>query len=160
MVAIVFFDVEIHAAIALVGIAVVDDFLHQLLLFNDVSGGVGLDAGRKHIQLLHSGMVAIGVVLGYFHGLELLQSCLLFNFVVAFIGIVLQVAHIGDVAHIAHFVAQRFQIAKQHIESDGRACVPQVRVAIHGGSAHIHTHRLFVDRHKMLFSAGECIVNE
>ena len=49
MVAIVFFDVEIHAAIALVGIAVVDNFLHQLLLFNDVSGGVGRYIERNGI---------------------------------------------------------------------------------------------------------------
>ena len=44
MVLVVLLDVEVDAAVALVGIAVVEDLLDERLLFDDVAGGVRLDA--------------------------------------------------------------------------------------------------------------------
>jgi hypothetical protein len=55
------------------------------------------------------------------------------------------VPHIGDVAHIAHFVTQVLKVAEEHIEGDGRAGVAQVGVAIDGGAAHVHAHMTFMD---------------
>ena len=46
VVAVVGLDVEVHAAVALIGVAVVDDLLDEFFLLDDVSRGMGLDAGR------------------------------------------------------------------------------------------------------------------
>ena len=105
-----------------------------------------LNAGGQHVEALHSGMVAVGIVLCHLHGFQLLQTSLLGNFVLAFVGIVFQMTHIGNVAHIAHLVAKVLQIAINHIERDGRTGVAQVAVTIYRRSADIHTHATFGQR--------------
>jgi len=53
-------------------------------------------------------------------------------------GILLQMSHVGDIAHVAHFIADVGQIAEKHIESDGRTCMSQMSVTIDGRAAHVH----------------------
>ena len=158
VVAVIFLHVEIDAAVALVGISGIENLLHELFLLDDVPGGVRLDAGRQHAQRLHGGMVAIGIVLRHFHGLELLEARLLGNLVLALVGIVLEVPHVGDVAHIAHLVAQLLQMAEKHVEGDGGTRVTQVRIAIDGGAAHIHAHMGRRQRHKQLLAPRERVI--
>ena len=154
MVLVVFHHIEVHGAVALVGIAVVENLLHELLLLDDVAGGVRLNARRQHAEGFHGGMVAVGVVLGYFHGLELLEAGLLCYFVVTLVGVVLQVAHVGDVAHVAHLVAKMTQITENDVESDGGTGVAQMWVAVYCRSAHIHAHIGCMQRHKSLLAAA------
>ena len=85
-------------------------------------------------------MVSVGVELHDLHRLELLEACFLRYLIFAFIGIVLEVPHIGDVAHVAHFVAEVHKIAIEDIEGDSGTCVPQMGVAVHRRSADIHAH--------------------
>jgi hypothetical protein len=73
-------------------------------------------------------------------GSKLLQSGALGDLVLAFVHIVHQVAHIGDVAHVAHLVAQVGEPAVEHIEGEEAAHVPQVHIAVHGGSTHVQSH--------------------
>ena len=121
---------------------------------------MGLDAGRQHVERLHSGMVAVSVVLCHLHGLELLEACLLGDLVLALVGIMLKMAHVGDVAHIAHLVAQLLQVAEQHVEGDGRTGVAQVRVAIDRGAAHVHAHHGLTEGHEVFLAPCEGIVDE
>ena len=151
--------VEVHRALALVGIAVGQDFLYQLYLLDDVARGVRLYAGGQHVQGAHGVVVAVGVVLRHLHGFQLLQACLLGNLVLAFVGIVLQVPHVGNVAHVAHLVAQVAQVAEEQVEGDGRTRMPQVRVAIYSRAAHVHAHVGSVQRHKGFFPSVEGVVN-
>ena len=44
----------------------------------------------------------------------------------------LQMAHIGDVAHVAHLVTEVFQIAEKNIKRDGRTGMSQMGIAING----------------------------
>ena len=76
-------------------------------------------------------MIAVGVVLCYLHRLELLQTCLLCYLVVAIVGIVLQMAHVGDVSDVAHLIALMLEVAEQDVEGYCRACMAQMRIAIH-----------------------------
>ena len=160
MVFVVFLYIEIYRAVAHVGIAVVKNLLHQLLLLDDMTRGVGLDRGGKHVEHIHSLVVAVGIVLGYLHRLELLQSGLLLYLVVALIGVVLQMAHVGDVAHIAHFVAQMLQVSEEDIKRDGGAGVAQMGVAIYGGAAHIHAHVGGMQRLEGLLLARQRVINQ
>ena len=102
---VILLHVEVDRTVALVGKTVVENLLNELLLLDDVARSVRLDARRQHVERLHGSVIAVGVVLCYLHRLELLQACLLLNLVVALVSVVLQVAHIGDVAHIAHLIA-------------------------------------------------------
>ena len=105
-------------------------------------------------------MVAVGVVLCHFHGLELLEARLLGNLVLALVGVMLEMADVGDVAHVAHLVAQLLQVAEQHVEGNGRTGMTQVRVAIDRGAADVHAHHRLVQRHEVLLASGEGIVDE
>ena len=157
---VVFAHIEIDAAVAHIGITGIKDFLHQLNLLHHMAGGQRLDAGAQHVQLVHGLVVAVGVVLRHLHGLQLLQAGLLGNLVLAFVSIVFQVTHIGDVAHIAHLIAQMHQVAVQHIESDGGPGVAQMTVAIDGGTADIHAHVVGSEGFEKLFLVRKSIVNQ
>ena len=119
-----------------------------------------LDAGRQHVQRLHSLVVAVFVVLHHLHRLQLLQPCLLGYLVLPLVGIVLQMAHVRDVADIAHLVAQVLQIAEQHVECDGRPSVPQMGVAIDRRTAYIHAHMAFVKGFEKFFATRQRIINK
>jgi hypothetical protein len=67
--------------------------------------------------------------------------------------------HVGNVAYIAHFVTEVFQISENQVESDGWTCVTKVRIAINGGTADIHAHMRGVQRLERLLAAREAVVN-
>ena len=160
MVFVIFLYVEIHASVAFVGISVVDDFLHELFLLNDVSCGMGFNAWRQHVESLHGVVIAVGVVLCYLHGLKLFESCLLLYLVVSLVGIVLEVSHVCNVTHVAHFVSEMLEITEEDVEGDGRARVSEMRVAIYCRSANIHSHVWGVYRLEEHFASSQCIVNQ
>ena len=89
-----------------------------------------------------------------FHGFKLLKPRFFLDFVIAFVGIVLQMAHIGDVADITDLVAQMSQVSEQDVECDGRARVPEVRVAVNRRPANIHAHVGRMHRLKALLAPG------
>ena len=103
--------VKVYGAVADVGIAVVYYLPYQLLLLYDMTSGMRLYAWRQHIELLHSAVEAARIVSRYLHGLQLLHPGLLGYLVLALVGIVFQMAHVGDVPDIAHLVAQMLQVA-------------------------------------------------
>ena len=154
MVGIVFLHVEVDAAVALVCIARCQYLLHRLYLLHYVAGGTRLDGGRSHVQLAHGFLIAESVVLHHLHGLQLLEAGLLRYLVFAFVGIVLQMAYVGDVAHIADLVAKVPEQLEQHVVGDPGTGVSQMGVAIDGGTADIHAHMAFVyGFEELLFAA-------
>ena len=100
-------------------------------------------------------MVSVCVELHDLHRLELLEACFLRYLIFAFIGIVLEVPHIGDVTHIAHLVTKVLQVTIEDIESDGRSSMPQMGVAIDRWPADIHAHMPFVQGSEGLFETSE-----
>ena len=160
MILVILLDIEVDRAVALVGIAIVEDFLYQFLLLDDMACGMRLDARRQHIQRFHGIMVAVGVVLRNLHWLQLLQACLLLNLVIALISIVLQMAHVGDVSNVANLVAQVLEIAEEYIEGDGRTRMTEMRIAIHSWATNIHAHVRSVERSESLFRTSESVVDQ
>ena len=133
-------DIEIDTSVRLIGKAVVEDLLHQLLLFDDMAGSMGLDRGTQTAQRVHGRMIAVGVVLCNLHRLKLFQPCLLGYLVLTLVGIVLQVAYVGDVAHVTYLIAQVLQVAEHKVERDGWTGVSQMWVAINRRSADVHAY--------------------
>ena len=82
-----------------------------------------LDTGWKYIQGFHCLVVAIEVILHYFHGFQLLQTGLFGDFIFAFVCIVFQMTDIGNVTDITYLVSQMGKITEQDIERDGGTCV-------------------------------------
>ena len=103
---IVALHIEIDRAVRLISIACIEDTLNHLDLLDDMARSVWLDRWRLNAKLTHSIVVALGVVVRNLHRLELLEACLLSNLILTLVGILLEVAHIGDVTHIAHLVAK------------------------------------------------------
>ena len=83
-------------------------------------------------------MVAGQVVLHHFHRFELFEACLLRNLVLAVVGIMFEVTYVGDVADVAHLVAEVTEIAEKYVEGDCRTCVTEMAVAVDGRTADIH----------------------
>lgn len=110
---IVFGYIEVNGAFAFVGITVLQNLFYQFYLFDDVSRRMRLDARRKHVQRFHGLVVAVDVILRHFHRLELFQTGFFRDFVFAVVGIVLQVAYIGNVAHVAYLVADMREVAEK-----------------------------------------------
>ena len=73
----------------------------------------------------------------------------------SFIG---QMPHIGNVANIPNLVTQILQIAKDHIKINVATRMTQMWIAIHCGSADIHSHKWWIDRLKNFFLPTECVV--
>ena len=159
-VAVVLLHVEIDAAVALVGIAGGEDLLHGLYLLDDVARGARFDGGRRHVQQAHRLVVAQGIGLHDLHRLQLLQPGLLRDLVLPFVGIVLQVSHVRDVADIAHPVAQVAQELAEHVVGHARPGVAEVGVAVDGRPADVHPHVAGMDGLEEFLPAGQCIGNE
>ena len=156
---VVLFDIEIYRSVALIRIAVVENFLHELLLFDDMSGGMRLYRRRQNVQRAHRIVVAVSVILRYLHGLKLLETGLLLYFVVAFVGIVLKMAYVSDVPDVANLVSNVLKVAEKDVESDCRTGVSEVRVAVNGWSADIHSHVGRIDRLEEFLLPVKRIVN-
>ncbi len=153
--------VEIDRAIDHVGIAAVEDGLDHVDLFDDVAGSARLDAGRQHVEHAHHLVEAQRVALHDLHGLHLLQARLLGDLVLAaHVDVALEMPHIGDVAHVAHLVADVLQVTKNDIEADEGAAVAQVHVAVHRRTAYIHAHLAGHQRFERLFLSRQTIVND
>ncbi len=105
MVTVVFGNIEIYRSGTFIGISAFKNFLYVLDLLYDVSGGMRLYRRRKHVERLHGLVVAVEVVLHHFHGLKLFEPGFLGHFVLTVVGIMFEMAYIGDIAHISHLVA-------------------------------------------------------
>ena len=94
----------------------------------------------------------------HLHRLQLFEPGLLGDLVLALVGVVLQMAHVGDVAHVAHLVARSLEVTEQQVERHGGPGVAQMRIAVDRGTADIHAHAARNERLEDLLAAGERIV--
>ena len=156
---VVFLHIKVDGAIALISKAIVENLLHQLLLFDDVSCGMRLNARGQTIESLHCFMKTIGVILSHLHRFQLLQPRLLGYFVFALIGIMLQVPDISDVAHITHLISNMLEETENYIESDCWTSMSKMSVTIYCRSANIHAHVWRMQWAEHLFFSGQGVVN-
>jgi hypothetical protein len=147
-------DIEIDAAVRLVGVALVDERRDHFDLFRDVSAGARRNAGPPHAQRVHGIEIAFGVGLDDLHGPRLRLRRLAQDAVFAAVE---QVAHVGDVLYIQHIEARRAQEAHERIESDVGFGVPDMRVVVDCWPAHIHGNLAGHERHKLLHLAAQHI---
>ncbi len=116
----VFFNIKIYRTFAFVTHSFFQNgFNHRNLLYN-MSGSTRFDAGFQHIEFIHGGMIAVSKILYHFHRFQLLKACFFCNFIFAFVGIIFEVANIGNITHIAHFEAQVLQVTKYQVEGNSR----------------------------------------
>lgn len=118
-----------------------------------------LDARRQHVERFHIVVIAVEVVLHYFHGLELFEASLLCNFVFAVVRVVFQVSDVGDIAYIAHLVSQVSQIAQYDVKSYGGAGVSQMRISVHCRAADVHAYERGVQGLEGLLAAAHRVVD-
>ena len=120
---IVFFDVEIYRATALVGKTALEYLACVLYLLGNMPRRSRFDRWRQYVESLHSIVVSESKMLYHFHRLELLETCFFLYLVFAVVGIVFEMTHIGDIAYVSHFITAVFQPSEKYIECYGRACV-------------------------------------
>jgi hypothetical protein len=73
---------------------------------------------------------------------------------VAFVGVIFEVAHIGNVAYVPDFVSEELQVSGHHIEAQERPDVPKMHVIVDCRAANIHSDPARMDGLKFfLFSA-------
>ena len=154
---VIFLYIKIHGPVGFVCITGLQDLLHGLYLLDDMAGSTRLYGRRLHVEKAHGLMVAFRIILHHLHGFQLLQAGLLGNLVLPFVGIMLQMAHVRDVADIAHLIAQIFKETEQDVIGDPGPGMAQMSISIHGGSAHVHAGVALVDGLEKLLVVGESI---
>jgi hypothetical protein len=90
----------------------------------------------------------VGVALHDFHGFKVLKFGLLANLIFPVVGIIYQVAYIGNIANIPHFVAQVHKVAVEDIEAGKSAYIAKMYIAVNSGSANVQANIRRVDREK------------
>ena len=152
------FYVKIDRTVNFIGQSGIKDLLYQGYLFQDMSRGSGFDAGGQGIEFCHGLVVAYGVILYHFHGLELFQAGLARNLVFPRVGIVLEMSHIGNVPDITYLISQMPEQTHQYIVSNSRTGMSQVRVAIYGRAADIKPYVAGYKRFEFFFLTGKRVM--
>jgi hypothetical protein len=128
-------------------------------LFHDVSGSGGFNAWREDVELAHDFVKVFRVLFDDLHWFELFDARLFGDFVFAFIGIAFQVAYIGNIAHIAHFVSEKAQVAGDDIEGEECPHISEVHLIIDSGAAHIHADLSGVDAFEFFLFSREGVAD-
>ena len=132
--------VEIHVAAGKIGVAGVQQLGDDLDIVIDQAGG-GLNGVRPlDIQLAAVVKESVGIVLGHLHDGLVLPVSALEHFILAFVSVRGQMAHVRDVHDTVDAVAGIAQELFQHVLHDIAAEVADVGEVIHRGAAGIHFH--------------------
>ena len=102
-------------------------------------------------------MVTEGEMLYHLHRLELLQPCLLGYLVLSFVGIMLQMPHVGYIPDIADLVAKVPEQLEEHVVGHAGAGMAKVRFTVHGGAAHVHPDMSGIDGSEQFLLPAEGI---
>ena len=148
---VILLNIEIYRAVGFIGITCIENALNEIYLLHDVPRSVWLDRWSQDIELLHSFVVTLGIVVRHLHRLQLLKASLLCDLILSLIGIMLQMAYIGNVANIAHLISQMGEVTVQNIESNCRTGVSQMCVTVNSRAADIKSNVSFVNRFEYFF---------
>ena len=160
MIFVVLLHIKVNRPFAHIGIAVFENLFYILDLFDDMPRSMRLDTGRQHIERLHRFVVAVEIKLYHLHRFELFETGFFRDLILSLIGIVFEMSHIGDIAHIAYLITDVFQVTEKQIKCNGRAGMTQMGIAIYRRTAHIHSRIGRIDRYEFLFTPIQCIINE
>ena len=133
-------DVEVDAAVGLIGESVGDDLFDHADLLDDVSGGGRFNGRRQDVEHPHHIVEVVRVPLDHLHGLEVLEPGLLANLVFPVVGVARQVTDIGDVPDVAHLVSEVDEIPEDHVEGQEGPHIAEVNIAVHGRTTDVHAH--------------------
>ncbi len=124
-----------------------------------MAAGAGRDVRPEHIKSIHVLEIGARIVLYDLHWLKALSSCLPSNLVFAFIGIVREVSHVGDVLHVANPIAHVLQITAHYVKGEVYFGMSNVSVSIDSRAADIHTHKPLMDGDERLLLSGKVVVD-
>ena len=97
--------VEVNRAFAFVSVSGVQNLQNQLNQYDDMSRSKRLEAWRKNVECFHCLVVTVQEILNDFHGFQLFQTCFFGNLIFSVVGIMFQMAYIGNIAYITYFVS-------------------------------------------------------
>src|SRR5450759_264147 len=84
----------------------------------------------------------------------------LFNLIFTFVSVVFKVSDISNIADTANFVLQICQISEQQVESNSRAGMSEMGIAINGWTTNIETNKWRMKWLKEFFFSGKAVINE
>ena len=129
--------IEVDAVAGAVGVAVGLNALDHADLLGDVVGGLAPDMRLVNVQLGQILLECFGVNLGDFPGAFARAAGAHFHLVLARVGIIGQMPHVGDVHDVQHLVAVKFQYAAQNIFKDVATQVADMGVVVDGEAASV-----------------------
>ena len=153
------FYAEVDRTVDHIGMAGRDQLFDLHNLLRDMPAGARNDVGPPHVEHVHVGEVAARVAFGQFHRMYAVEARLPHELVFAFIRVIGQMADIGDVLHIAHFVADVAQIAHCDIEADVTLGMADVRQAIDGRTADVDSHMVAMQGDEIFFLPCERVID-
>ncbi len=124
----------------------------------DVPGGTRIVMGGLDVKGLQIRKKITGDHLHQLPGVHFLAPRLGFELVLAFVGIVDQMPHVGDVHHLDHPETPLFENPPQQIGKEKSPVVPDVGPLIDGRTAVVHFDHTRFQRLEILHAAGEGVV--
>jgi hypothetical protein len=153
-------DLEVHILARLVGVALRQEPLDHLDHLGDVLARLGIGDRRLDAELpdvLHEEARPMAADLPRIAPFPLR---LRLDLVLALVGVVEQVPHVGDVHHLAHLEALDLEPAPQRVGEDVRAEVADVRPPVDGRSAVVHAHHARLEGLEGLLATGQGVVDD
>ena len=141
-------DIKQHMTFCRIGMAACDQRLHHCQHSVNMVGSTRLNIRRQNPQSAHIDHILRVIALGNDADINLFLRGAGVNFII----------NIGDIAGIGDFREKPSQQAHQHIKHHGWTRIANMRRAIDGRAAHINGHMSRVSRHKILFFAGQIIM--
>ena len=152
-------DLEVHVAVALVGVSFGDQVLDDRQHLRDVVRRARVDLGRADAELLDVGEEELRVLSRDLERVELLAPRPGLDLVLPLVRVVLDVSDVGDVHHLVDLVAQVFQPAPQDVCEQERPQIADVYAAPDGRAAVVHANDARLAGLERLLPPGEGVVD-
>ena len=140
---------EVHVAIDLVGMATIDEALHELDHLGNLLRGT-----RAHVRIVDAEGVHV-----IDEGLGIERRDLLGRLALLLRAPDDLVIDIGDVLDEGDLVTAILQVLAHHVEDEEGARVADVNVVVDRGATCVHRHLARLVRHELLFAAGRGVVD-
>ena len=139
----------VDVAVCLVGVALVDEGLHEFDDLRDVLRDLRVNVGLDDVESLCVVEVLLDVLLG-----DLRRRDALF-----FRAVDDLVVNIGEVLHEFDLVASVLEVPSECVEHYERPCVSYMKEVVDRRAADVHSYLAGLDRYKFLFAVCECVID-
>jgi len=151
-------DVEIHVPVGNVRMAFLNKLLNGLDLLADMLGRAHVEARVRNAQSFHVMHILEHALVNDLVGVNAVDARLALDLVLAGVGVIGQMANVGDILHITHIEPALPEMLHKHIERYIALCMAKMRRPVDSRPADIDANMPLHQRDELLFRATHRVV--